>query len=50
MSVAIFEAQIPLVGMAGFPIEALIGGLSQVVIGALFIRYSKRVVHKNWIS
>ena len=42
-------AQIPLVGMAGFPVEALIGGLSQVVIGVLLIWYSKRVERKGWI-
>jgi hypothetical protein len=42
-------AQIPLVGMAGFPVEALIGGLSQVVIGALLIWYSKRAERKGWI-
>jgi hypothetical protein len=42
-------AQIPLVGMEGFPVEALIGGLSQVVIGALLIWYSKRAERKGWI-
>jgi len=43
-------AQIPLVKMAGFPVEALIGGLSQVVIGAFLIWYSKRIERKDWIS
>ena len=43
-------AQIPLVGMAGFPVEVLIGGLSQVVIGAFLIWYTKRVERKGWIS
>ena len=42
-------AQFPLVGMAGFPVEALIGGLSQVVIGAFLTWYSKRVERKGWI-
>jgi hypothetical protein len=42
-------AQIPLVGMAGFPVEALIGGLSQVVTGAFLIWYSKRVERMDWI-
>jgi hypothetical protein len=42
-------AQIPLVSMACFPVEALIGGLSQVVIGALLIWYSKRAERRGWI-
>lgn len=42
-------AQIPLVGMAGFSVEALIGGLSQVVVGAFLTWYSKRVERKGWI-
>jgi hypothetical protein len=42
-------AQVPLLGMAGFPVEALIGGLSQVVIGTLLIWYSKRVERKGWV-
>ena len=42
-------AQIPLVSMACFPVEALIGGLSQVVIGALLIWYSKRAERKGWM-
>jgi hypothetical protein len=37
-------AQVPLVGMAGFPVEVLIGGLSQVVIGTFLIWYSKRAL------
>jgi hypothetical protein len=47
--VGAIAAQIPLVGMAGFPVEALIGGLSQAVIGAFLIWYSKRVERKGWI-
>jgi hypothetical protein len=42
-------AQVPLVGMAGFPVDALIGGLSQVVIGTFLIWYSKRVERKGWV-
>jgi hypothetical protein len=47
--VGAIAAQIPLVGMADFPVEALIGGLSQVVIGAFLIWYSKRVERNGWI-
>jgi hypothetical protein len=42
-------AQVPLVGMAGFPVEVLVGGLSQVVIGTFLIWYSKRVERKGWV-
>jgi hypothetical protein len=48
--VCAIAAQIPLVDMAGFPVEVLIGGLSQVVIGAFLIWYSKRGERKGWIS
>ena len=47
--VGAIAAQIPLVGMTGFPVEALTGGLSQVVIGALLIWYSKGAERKGWI-
>ena len=47
--VGAIAAQIPLVSMEGFPVEALIGGLSQVVIGAFLTWYSKRVERKGWI-
>lgn len=47
--VGAIAAQIPLVGMEDFPVEALIGGLSQVVIGAFLIWYSKRVEVKGWL-
>ena len=47
--VGAIAAQIPLVSMVGFPVEALIGGLSQVVIGALLTWYSMRVERKGWI-
>jgi len=47
--VGAIAAQIPLVGMADFPVEALVGGLSQVVMGAFLIWYSTRVERKGWI-
>ena len=43
-------AQIPFLGMADFPVEAWIGWLSQLVVGAFLIWYSKRIERKGWIS
>ena len=43
-------AQIPFLGMADFPVGALIGGLSQVVVGAFLIWYSKWSERKGWIT
>ncbi len=43
-------AQIPFLGMADFPFEAMIGGLMQLVVGAFLIWYSKRAERKGWIS
>jgi hypothetical protein len=42
-------AQIPFLGMVGFPIAAWIGWLSQLVVGALLIWYSKQAESKGWI-
>ena len=39
-------AQIPFLGI---PFEALIGGLSQLVVGAFLIWYSKQAESKGWI-
>jgi len=39
-------AQIPFLGI---PSEALIGGLSQLVVGAFLIWYSKQAESKGWI-
>jgi uncharacterized membrane protein YvlD (DUF360 family) len=43
-------AQIPFLGMADFPIEALIGGLMQLVVTAFLIWYSKWAESKGWIN
>ena len=43
-------AQFPFIGMAGFPSEALLGGLSQVVVTAFLIWYAKLAERKAWIS
>ncbi len=43
-------AQIPFLGMAGFPIEALVGGLMQLVVGAFLVWYAKWAERKCWVS
>jgi len=43
-------AQIPLLGMADFPVGVLIGGLSQLVVTVFLIWYSKWTKCKDWIS
>ena len=43
-------AQLPVVGIEGFPVDALVGGLMQVVVGAFLVWYSRRSDHKGWIS
>jgi hypothetical protein len=42
-------AQLPFLGMDGFPFEALVGGLMQLVIGAFLVWYSKRAIGKGWL-
>ncbi len=34
-------AQLPLLGMADFPVDAVVGGLMQVVVGAFLVGYSR---------
>ncbi len=41
-------AQISTLGMADFPVEALIGGLIQVVVTVFLIWYSKWAERKGW--
>ncbi len=48
--VATVIAQIPFLGMAGFPVEAWFGWLSQLAVGAFFIGYSTWSRGKGWIS
>lgn len=43
-------AQIPFLGMANFPVEAWMGWLSQLVVGAFLVWYSKWSKGKGWIS
>jgi hypothetical protein len=42
-------AQIPFLGMAGFPVEALVGGLTQLIGGAFLVWYAKWAQRKDWI-
>jgi len=41
-------AQIPVLGMVDFPVEALIGGLMQIVVTVFLIWYSKGAERKGW--
>lgn len=43
-------AQLPFLGVASFPLEAWIGWLSQVGVGAFLIWYSKLAAGKRWIG
>ena len=43
-------AQIPTIGMAEFPVEALIGGLIQIAVTVFLIWYSKWAERKGWIG
>lgn len=43
-------AQVPLLGMADFPVAALIGGLVQLVVTAFLIWYAKWAQSKGWIN
>ena len=48
--IAAVVAQVPFLGMADFPNAAWIGWLSQLVVGAFLIWYSKHAASKSWIS
>jgi hypothetical protein len=43
-------AQLPFLGMAGFPIEAWVGGAMQLVVGAFLVWYSRRAMRKRWVG
>jgi VIT1/CCC1 family predicted Fe2+/Mn2+ transporter len=49
-----FGAQLPFLGMVlgktGFPIEALVGGLMQLLVGALLVWYSRWAESKGWVG
>lgn len=43
-------AQVPFVGLAGFPVEAWVGWLSQVAVGVFLVWYSRFAESKDWIG
>ncbi|UCG71465.1 MAG: hypothetical protein JSV45_09320 [Chromatiales bacterium] len=43
-------AQVPFLGMADFPLEAWLGWLSQLAVGAFLIWYSKWSLGRGWVS
>ena len=43
-------AQIPILGLDDFAVEALIGGLIQIILTVFLIWYSKRSERKGWVS
>jgi hypothetical protein len=43
-------AQLPLLGMADFPVEAMLGGLSQLVVGAFLVWYAKWAERRGWVN
>ena len=48
--VGVIAAQIPFLGMTDFPVQAWIGWLSQLIVGAFLIWYSKWAMGKGWIG
>jgi hypothetical protein len=42
-------AQVPFFGVSGFPVEATVGWMSQLVVGAFLIGYTRWVVRRGWI-
>lgn len=43
-------AQVPVLGMADSPTAAWVGWMSQLIVGAFLIWYSKHSTKKSWIS
>ena len=42
-------AQFPFFGVDGFPVEAMVGWLSQLVVGVFLIWYSKWAERRGWV-
>lgn len=42
-------AQVPFLGMEGFPVEAMVGGLSQLIVGAFLVWYAKWAERRGWV-
>jgi len=47
---AAIAVQIPFISMENFPIEALIGGVMQLVVGGFLIWYSKLADRRSWVN
>jgi hypothetical protein len=43
-------AQIPFFGMAGFPTEAMVGWVSQLIVGAFLVWYAKWAERRGWVG
>lgn len=43
-------AQIPFLGMAGLPVEAVAGGMMQLIVGAFLVWYAKWAERRGWVS
>jgi hypothetical protein len=48
--IGVVAAQVPVLGMADFPTAVWIGWLSQFVVGAFLIWYSRLATSKGWIT
>ena len=48
--VGVVVAQLPLFGIEDFPSEAMAGWVSQVVVGAFLLRYTKFADRKGWVG
>jgi hypothetical protein len=48
--VGVVGAQLPFFGMKDFPSEAMAGWVSQVVVGAFLLRYTKFADRKGWVG
>ena len=47
--VAAVGAQIPFFGAEGFPVEATVGWVSQLVVGAFLVWYAKWAERRGWL-
>jgi hypothetical protein len=43
-------AQVPFFGVSGFPVEATVGWMSQLVVGAFLIGYTKWAERRGWVD
>jgi len=48
--VGAFAAQIPFLGVEGFPNDAMIGWVSQLIVGSFLVWYAKYAEMRGWIG